>query len=128
LDSTSRTSGTEICLRSCFFFSLSRLHYTFIIVFQADIQKVLRTARKLPEKQQQFYKELNRLRKAALSFGFYEVLQSLAQLLERECTMLPDGTHPDAAMQLTHVVKFLASETARDANQSLLPLRTNFTV
>ena len=36
---------------------------------QSDIQKVLRHARKLPEKTTQFYKELNRLKKAAVCLG-----------------------------------------------------------
>ncbi|ELU02608.1 hypothetical protein CAPTEDRAFT_229105 [Capitella teleta] len=71
---------------------------------QADIQKMLRNARKLPEKQPHFYKELNRVRRAALSFGFYELLESAAQLLERECTQLPGNAHPDAAFQLTHAI------------------------
>ena len=37
---------------------------------QSDIQKVLRHARKLPEKTTQFYKELNRLQKAAVCMGW----------------------------------------------------------
>ena len=36
---------------------------------QSDIQKVLRHARKLPDKTTQFYKELNRLKKAAVCLG-----------------------------------------------------------
>ena len=36
---------------------------------QSDIQKVLRHARKLPEKTAQFYKELNRLKRAAVCLG-----------------------------------------------------------
>ena len=42
---------------------------------QSDIQKVLRHARKMPEKTPHFYKELNRIKKAALSIGFYELLE-----------------------------------------------------
>ncbi|XP_022335197.2 integrator complex subunit 14-like [Crassostrea virginica] len=93
---------------------------------QADIQKVLRHARKLPEKHQQFYKELNRLRRAALSFGFHDLLEAMASMLDRECTMLPGSAHPDAALQLTHAANMLRSETATDITQMILPLRTNF--
>jgi len=34
--------------------------------------------------------ELNRLRKAALAFGFLDLLKGVADMLERECTLLPD--------------------------------------
>jgi hypothetical protein len=44
-----------------FFFYLSGI--------QSDIQKVLRHARKLPDKTTQFYKELNRLKRAAVCLG-----------------------------------------------------------
>ncbi|XP_061036165.1 integrator complex subunit 14 isoform X7 [Eubalaena glacialis] len=74
---------------------------------QTDVQKILRNARKLPEKTQTFYKELNRLRKAALAFGFLDLLKGVADMLERECTLLPDTAHPDAAFQLTHAAQQL---------------------
>ncbi|CAH1795763.1 unnamed protein product [Owenia fusiformis] len=93
---------------------------------QADIQKMLRHARKLPEKQQHFYKELNRLRRAALSYGFTALLKSVALMLERECTCLPGSSHPDAALQLTHAANALKSEQFRDITQNIVPLRTNF--
>lgn len=93
---------------------------------QTDIQKLLRNARKLPEKLPHFYKELNRLRRAALSLGFYELLETVAQLLDRECTLLASNTHPDAALQMTHAASFLRSDAARDALQSIIPLQTNF--
>lgn len=93
---------------------------------QADLQKVLRHARKLPDKQQQFYKELNRLRRAALSFGFLELLDAMALMLERECTLLPGTAHPDAALQLSHAANSLRSEMAKDVSQTIVPLRTNF--
>ncbi len=144
------------------------------VAFQADIQKILRQARKLPEKQQHFYKvsdihcaqiwkqhwiipnrswvriqsteaklrcqrkptrsgkfpffvqELNRLRRAALSFGFTDLLEAMSQLLERECTQLPGTAHPDAALQLTHAANALRSNIATDISQNILPMRTNF--
>merc|ERR1711911_133212 len=45
---------------------------------QADIQKILRHARKMPEKTLHFYKELNRLRRAALSMGFLDLMDTMA--------------------------------------------------
>ncbi|KAK3606008.1 hypothetical protein CHS0354_025040 [Potamilus streckersoni] len=94
---------------------------------QADMQKVIRHAKKLPDKQQQFYKELNRIRKAALAFGFHELLDAMGAMLERECTMLPGTAHPDAALQLTHAATKLRSEMSTDPAQLIMPLRTNFT-
>lgn len=72
------------------------------------------------------FKELNRLRRAALSFGFHDLLEAMASMLDRECTMLPGSAHPDAALQLTHAANMLRSETATDITQMILPLRTNF--
>lgn len=69
---------------------------------QSDIQKILRHARKLPEKTQQFYKELNRLRKAAISLGFLDLLNGLAYIFDQECIQLPSSAHPDCALQLQH--------------------------
>lgn len=93
---------------------------------QADIHKILRHARKLPEKSPNFYKELNRLRRASLSFGFYELLDGLAAILDRECTLLPGTTHPDAALQLSHAANALRSHQCKDMNANILPLRTKF--
>lgn len=87
---------------------------------QADIQKILRNARKLPEKQAHFYKELNRLRKTALSLCFYELLDSMATLLERECA------NPVVALQMTHAANLLRDPLARDPNQIIVPLVTHY--
>lgn len=94
---------------------------------QADIQKILRHARKLPEKMQNFYKELNRMRRAALSFGFFDLLDGMASILERECTLLPGTAHPDAALQLTHAANALRGHHFKDYNILIMPLRTKFT-
>ncbi|RWS07210.1 hypothetical protein B4U79_07603 [Dinothrombium tinctorium] len=94
---------------------------------QSDVQKVVRFAKKLPEKTANFYKELNKFRRAALTIGFYEVIDGLATILERECTLLPGSAHPEAALQLTHAVNALRS--ARDASSydlTILPLKTQF--
>ena len=47
------------------------------------LAQVLRHARKLPEKTVQFYKELNRLKRAAVCLGFYELLEGVADICER---------------------------------------------
>lgn len=46
-------------------------------------QKILRHAKKLPEKSLHFYKELNRLKRAALYIGFYELLEGCAAIFDR---------------------------------------------
>lgn len=51
---------------------------------QTDVQKVVRHAKRSPDKAPHFYKELNRIRRAAISYGFYDVLFGLAAILERE--------------------------------------------
>ena len=93
---------------------------------QSDIQKVLRHARKLPEKTTQFYKELNRLRKAAVCLGFYELLGGLAQICERECSLLPANVSPDCAIQLTYVSQVLRSQESFSAKQNIMPKLTHF--
>ncbi|KAI8478996.1 PREDICTED: von Willebrand factor A domain-containing protein 9-like [Branchiostoma belcheri] len=93
---------------------------------QTDVQKILRNARKLPDKQQTFYKELNRLRKAALSFGFVDLLEGMSAMLERECTLLPGTAHPDAALQLTHAAKELRLAINKDYDDNIAPLQTHF--
>lgn len=131
---------------------------------QTDVQKILRNARKLPDKTQTFYKvclketfcwmncskfsqcnaccflfvcfsgtwqELNRLRKAALAFGFWELLKGVADLLERECTLLPDSAHPDAAFQLSHAAQQLKLASTGDPqfagyDHNIIPMHTDF--
>ena len=93
---------------------------------QSDIQKVLRHARKLPEKTTQFYKELNRLRKAAVCLGFYDLLGGLAQICERECSLLPANVSPDCAIQLTYVSQVLRSQECYNPKQNILPKLTHF--
>ena len=75
--------------------------------------------------------ELNRLRKAALAFGFRELLKGVGDLLERECTLLPDSAHPDAAFQLSHAAKQLRLASAGDSqyaafDQNIAPMHTDF--
>jgi len=93
---------------------------------QSDIQKVLRHARKLPDKTPHFYKELNRLKRAAVCLGFYELLEGVAQICERECGLLPANVSPDCAIQLTYVAQVLRSSECYSVNHTILPRVTNF--
>jgi len=66
-------------------YSSPMVSWTRITGLQTDIQKLVRTAKKLPEKSQIFYKDLNRLLRASLSFGcFKQIKQSLTFLLDCE--------------------------------------------
>lgn len=75
--------------------------------------------------------ELNRMRKAALAFGFLELLKGVADLLERECTLLPDSAHPDAAFQLSHAAQQLKLASTGDSqyadfDHNIAPMHTDF--
>lgn len=74
------------------------------------------------------FQELNRLRKAALAFGFLDLLKGVADMLERECTLLPDTAHPDAAFQLTHAAQQLKLASTEYAiyDHNITPLHTDF--
>ena len=69
--------------------------------------------------------ELNRLRRAALSFGFHSLLEAVAQLLEREAQFLPGNAHHSATIQLSHAAAALRSPSALDVDDNITPLRTN---
>ena len=97
---------------------VDRLHF--------DVQKVLRQARKMPEKSVHFYRELNRLKRAALCIGFHGLLEGIAMTFERECQILPDGSHPDCALQLTHAAGELRRPEAVDLEWEIRPMRTKF--
>lgn len=92
----------------------------------SDIQKILRNARKLPEKTPHFYKELNRLKKAALALGFHDLLIGVASIFERECSLLPGSAHPDCAMQLSHAASELRSKNAFKFEFQIAPLGTKY--
>ncbi|XP_052861726.1 integrator complex subunit 14 [Anopheles cruzii] len=93
---------------------------------QSDIQKVLRHAKKLPEKTQHFYKELNRIRRAALSLGFVELLEGLAHIFEREIGTLPLSASPDCALQLTHASIELRKQSNRDPKTIIHAVPTQY--
>jgi len=71
--------------------------------------------------------ELNRLRRAALSLGFIELLEGLALIFERECTILPPNLHPDCAIQMGHCAEMLRKPFCRELKNNITPVRTKFT-
>ncbi|VVC42326.1 von Willebrand factor, type A [Cinara cedri] len=93
---------------------------------QANIYKITRLARKMPDKIISFYKELNRIRKSAIAYGFTDLLTSLAELLEFECSKLPGNTHPDGALQLTHAAMILQTPLGMDPKYTACPLVTKY--
>lgn len=90
---------------------------------QADVQKIVRHAKRSPDKVPHFYKELNRIRRAAISYGFYDVLFGLAAILEREkrVMMIDQNKNLNQEMldHIDHVVASLRSslnEASYDTN------------
>lgn len=77
---------------------------------QSDIQKILRHAKKMPEKTTHFYKELNRIRRNAQSLGFESLIEILADVFEKEAQMLmiPNSNlSPECSIQLSHAAREL---------------------
>lgn len=93
---------------------------------QSDIQKVLRHAKKLPEKITHFYKELNRIKRAALSLGFVELLDGVATIFEREISSLPANASPDSAIQLKHAATELRKMANQDFKAMIVALPTKY--
>lgn len=88
----------------------------------SDIQKVLRLAKKLPDKATNFHKELQKFRKQALTIGFTSILAGMAAILERECTVLPNNAHPDTESILRNAVGLLRSPTTLETiNTPIIP-------
>ena len=79
---------------------------------ESEVQKVLRLAKRLPEKTSNFFKELSRVRKAAASFAFFDLLSYLADLLEREVASAAGGPSSDAGLLLKYAVSVLRSSEA----------------
>ncbi|KAL9930827.1 integrator complex subunit 14 isoform 1-T1 [Glossina fuscipes fuscipes] len=94
------------------------------VSLQSDIQKVLRHAKKMPEKMQHFYKELNRIRRAALSIGFVELLEAMATLFDKEALNLAAiNANPECALQLKHASIELRKPSNRDLKVSIVPVQ-----
>lgn len=93
---------------------------------QADIQKVLRHAKKLPDKTPSFYKELNRICKAALAMGFLELLEGMACLFEREMTQMPHASNADCTIQLQHTLTELRKLAKGDGKIPIVAYPSKF--
>lgn len=77
---------------------------------QADVQRIVRHVKRGLDKAPHFYKELNRIRRAAISYGFYDVLSGLASILEREkSTLVPDQSKPGYKEIIKHIDHVIAS-------------------
>ena len=59
-------------------------------------------------------------------YGFLELLEGLANVLEKESVMLPSSAHPDASIQLQHAYQSLRNHDKKDARQNIVPLKTAF--
>lgn len=70
--------------------------------------------------------ELNRIRRAALSLGFVELLEGLACLFEREISLLPQNASADCAMQLKHSAIELRKLNNRDLKTIIMALPTRY--
>lgn len=67
------------------------------------------------------------MRRAAVSLGFTELLDGLSFIFERECSILPGGTNPDCALQLTHAANELRKPHNRgDLKYNIVPMATQF--
>ena len=66
------------------------------------------------------------MRRAALAFGFHDLLEGISSLLERECTLLPGTAHPEATLQLSHAAQELRASISLGYEHTLVPLKTDF--
>lgn len=69
---------------------------------------------------------MNRIRKAAIAYSFNDLLTSIADLLDIECSNLPSGTHPDCALQLSHAAMELRKPLAMDPKLTITPMITKY--
>ena len=69
------------------------------------------------------FKELNRVRKAALTFGFYELFDGLAIILERELINLSssNAANPETILQLTNCITALRNPEFKDFRKDIQP-------
>ena len=72
-----------------------------------------------------FYKELNRVRKAALSSGFYDLFEGIAQMLQRELNNISTTNNPETLLQLQHCINCLRLPEFREFRKDIVPFVTN---
>ena len=67
------------------------------------------------------------MRKAALTFGFYELFDGLAVILERELIHLTttNSTNPETILQFTHCINCLRAPEYKDYRKDVQPFVSN---
>ena len=63
------------------------------------------------------FKELNRIRRAALCYSYVGLLEGIADMLEREV----DSYNTEGLIQLQHSAKCLREATQNDLNKLITP-------
>ena len=71
-------------------YSVATIAWTKDKNVSSDVTKLMRAARKLPDKSPHFYKELNKIRRACLSYGFTDLIEGIAQCLDFEQKVLQE--------------------------------------
>lgn len=79
----------------------------------------------MQEKMPIFYKELNKVRKAALSFGFYDLFEGLAQMLNRELNSPSTANNPEVLLELQHCITCLRLPEFKDFRKDIVPFVVN---
>lgn len=72
-----------------------------------DIQKIMRGVRKLPDKYETVLTELNRIQRSAIAFHFFEIIDVIIQMLEKE----KSTAQKETAEQLGQIIKYLKQTT-----------------
>jgi hypothetical protein len=72
-------------------------------------------------------KELNRVRKAALTFGFHDLFDGLAEILQRELFMLTTSNtaNPETILEFTHCINCLRAPEYKDFRKDIQPFVSN---
>lgn len=64
---------------------------------------------------------MNRVRRAALSIGFYDLLQGLIKILEREVINYQSLYTPESILQINHCINCLSSIEYFDYRKDIQP-------
>ncbi|XP_065194287.1 integrator complex subunit 14-like [Sycon ciliatum] len=107
------------------FNSLSGLTWARQQNIQNDVTKVMKFARRLPEKINAFLRETNRVRHTALCYGLTELLEVLSEVLLREQTTYPMGSYPQ--QQLNAIGEALLTQLDPDKPLILQPINVDTT-
>ena len=67
---------------------------------------------------------MNKVRKAALSFGFYELFEGLAQMLQRELNNNSNMNNQELIVQLNHTIYCLRAQEYKEFRKDIIPYST----